>query len=435
MRPRVALLAPALAVTAALAAPAVAGAAPVNHLTINTTINPITAGDAVVLYGHLSGPNHAHQTIVLYRRMPLFGPPEFAGTTATDRAGYYEFTRPVDSVATNRSWYAVAPNLGVRSRAVRERVYATVSLTASETSSETNQVVVFAGHVFPPLYHLGDRVVLQEQEGLTGDSWHTLKSGFINLGSNFAISYRFRTPGAYDLRVLLHGDIYNIVSQSPPISVTVQQKERAAFTILTSSPVIVDSQSAMISGILYAPPTSATASPVPDPSVPVTLWARPAGATRFEPIAHGMTASDGSYDFTVSPPQNTAYQVSTTFAPPALRRTAVLWEAVRSLVSIIPSTSTALVDEPVTLTGTVTPDEAGHFVYLERLGKDGNFHTVAVSFISAASAYQFKWTPGTADTFTLRTVVPGDRLNATGTSTPVTVTAALPPVPQLPTSS
>jgi hypothetical protein len=314
-------------------------------------------------------------------------------------------------------------------------VFATVSLTASATNVDTNQVVVFAGHVFPPVYHVGQRVVLQEQEGATGDSWHTLKSGIIDAGSNYVISHRFRTPEEYDLRVLLPGDAYNIASQSAPLTVTVQQKERSAFTILTSAPVIVDSQSATISGILYAPPTSATASPVPDPDVRVTLWARSAGTRRFEPIAHGTTESDGSYTFAVTPQQNTAYQVSTTFAPPRLRRTAVLWEAVRSLVSISPSTITALVGQRVTLTGTVTPDEAGHLIYLQRLGKDGNFHTVAVAFVNAASAYEFKWTPGTAGSFMLRAVVPGDRLNATGTSTPVTVTAALPAVPLLPTSS
>jgi hypothetical protein len=435
MRPRFALLAAALATSAALALAGTGAAAPVNRLSINTTPNPIIAGDGVLIYGHLSGPGAAHQLIILYRRPAPFGPTQVAGRTHTDSAGYYAFTHAENVVATNRVWFTVAPALGVRSRSVRERVAALISLAPSGASTDTSHPVVFTGHVFPYGFHVGERISLQALVGGTGDDWRTLKTGVIDAGSNFSISYRFRVPGDFDVRAVLHGDSRNAAGESDAVTVTVQQTENLAFTINTTAPVIVDGQSATLSGVLYAPPASSGSAPVPDPNVPVTLWARAIGASKSRPVDHSMTGADGSYSFTVAPAQDTVYRVATTFRPPPIQHTATVYEAVRDLVSMSASATTTAVGQPIRLSGTVTPDKAGHLIYLERFGKDGDFHTVAIAFVTAASAYQFEWRPGTQGSFTLRATVPGDRVNATGSSAPVTLTATLAPVPTLPPAS
>jgi hypothetical protein len=231
--------------------------------------------------------------------------------------------------------------------------------------------------------------------------------------------------------VLFRGD------ESAPsdlVTVTVQQAENATFTINRSAPVISAGQPASITGDLYLPPASATSALVPDPGVTVTLWSRKVTQTLFQPVSHTNTLTNGSYSFTVSPQHDSVYMVTTTFTPPPIRRTAVLYEAVRDLVTLTPSATSTTVGHTITLTGTVTPDRAGHVIYLERLGADGDFHLIRIGVINSASAYRFTWTPGSPGTYRFRTLVPGDRSNATGASTAVTLTVSLPPLALLPTN-
>ncbi len=439
MRLRFAMLASVLAAFAALAAPSLAGATQSNRLTITTTPNTIIAGQSVLIYGRLTGPHAGGQTIDLYRKLATSDTWQFAGVGATDSSGYYEFTRAEHVVFTNRSWYVAVPKLNVQSPQVNEWVSATMTfatnppavIAGQAVTATTGQLVTFTGHVSPSGYHVGEQVLLQDETGLAGDQWTTLKTGTLNASSNFNISYRFRVAGARDLRVLLPGDVANTASTTNPITVAVQQSQNRAFTIDSTAPVITDGQAATIMGSLYG----ATPSPaVAELNVPVTLWARQVGANRFQPVAHGTTGTTGVYSFAVTPQHSTVYFVSTTFSPPALRRSAVLFEVVRPLVGLTPSTLTATVGHPVVLGGTVGPDDAGHLIQLEILGKDGAFHVISVAFVTPASAYQFQWTPGYPGSYTLRTTVPGDRINATGSSTPVTITASLPPVAALPSS-
>jgi hypothetical protein len=432
MRLRFAMLAPALAAFAALAAPSLAGAAQSSRLTINTLPNTIIAGKPVLIYGRLTGTHAAGQPVDLYRKLSTSNTWQLAGVGATNSEGYYEFVRDAHVVFTNRSWYAVAPKVGVQSPPVHEWVSSTMTFAESTSNATTGQAVTFIGHVSPSGYHVGEQVLLQSEVGASGDQWLTVKTGVLNASSDFNISVRFRVPGARDMRVLLPGDIANIAGVTDPLTMTVQQTENPAFTINTSAPVLVDGQSATISGSLYTPGMT----PAPEElNVPVTLWARQIGANRFQPVDQGTTGSTGTYSFDVTPQHSTVYRVSTTFSPPALRRTAVLLEAVRDAVSLTPSTLDAQVGVPVTLTGTVAPDAAGHLVQLEQLGTDGSFHVISVAFISPTSAYQFKWTPGYPGTYVVRSTVPGDRRNASGSSTPVNISVALPPVAALPTSS
>ena len=91
--------------------------------------------------------------------------------------------------------------------------------------------------------------------------------------------------------------------------------------------------------------------------------------------------------------------------------------------------------QPVTFTGSVTPDKAGDVVYLQRQGTDGDWHTVGVSVVKPDSTFRFVRTFGAAGAKTFRARIPGDPENVGGASAPVTVTVTVPPPASLPPAS
>jgi hypothetical protein len=433
MRLRVGLAALLLVALAGSLAAATSSAAPRRNrgLTIAATPNPILAGEGVLIYGQLDTPPAGGQTIMLYHH--LAGKPGYTlvGRTTTDSTGFYEFVRAESAVVSNRSWYVRAAGLeSVHSRTVHEHVAALVSLAASVPTGETGQPIVFSGNVLPS--HAGEEVLLQEQG--PSAAWRTLTRAPLGPGSNYSIPYRFRIPGAYDVRVRLRGDIRNVAAESDATTVTVQQAQNPSFTIATSAPVIDEGSPATISGTLYAAGTTTVKA-----GVSVTLLGREApfaAGNEFVPMAPPtVTGTGGSYSFTVSPVHTVQYEVETTLAPVAHRHTAPLFEAVRHVVTLGSSSTTATVGGSVTLIGTVAPDAAGHEVELQKLGADGFYHTVAVGFVNASSVYQFVWTFGSAGARTFRAHVPGGPDNVGGYSPSVTATALLPPVQSLPPAS
>jgi hypothetical protein len=406
-----------------------------NHgVTIAATPDPIDAGEAVLIYGQLNTANHGGQVIALYHRINPSHGFTLISTTKTFSNGFYEFTRAEGVVTTNRSWFVRALGLpgNIHSRTVHERVSALVSLSAgaplTANGYDTNHVILFTGHVFPN--HAGEHVLLQVQNSAAGDDWKTVKSGRIRPGSGFAIRYRFRVPGAYAVRARFTGDDRNRPGVSDTITVDVQQTEVPDFTIKSSAPIIDEGSSATISGVLYLPGTT-----TPDPGVSVTLWGRTDGQ-RFHTVGlPTVTLADGSYQFAVMPANNSVYQVRTTFTPPKMRHTAVLFEGVRDVVTIEASSTTALVGGTVTFTGTVSPDKAGHVIYLQKLGADGDWHNVKVGTVKPDSTYSFSWTFGNIGTKRFRAEVPGGPENVAGVSSATAINVTLPPVTSLPPAS
>jgi hypothetical protein len=426
MRLRFAVLGAALLALLAAVLTAAAGAAPRhNHgLTINAAPNPILAGESVLIYGQLNEAQPAGQTIVLYHHV-AGSHQGFTriGRTTTDAHGFYEFPRPDGLVRTNRAWFV--RELGgqhVHSRTVYERVSALVSLAANPANADTRQQVLFSGHVEPN--HAGDRVYLQVQRG-AGDNWSTIASGRLNAASNYLISYRWRVPGARDVRAVFRGDDRNIRSESDPVTVTIQQHQIGDFTIASTDPIVPEGSTATISGVLYQ-----AGSQTPEANANVTLWGRLAGQRHFSALEATTTDSHGHYSFTEKPAQNTVYQVRTTFKPH--RHSAVLFEGVRDVLMLGASPSDVTSGQPVTFTGSVTPDKAGDVVYLQRLGADGDWHTVGVGRVKADSTFQFTRTFGAAGSKTFRARIPGDPDNVGGASGQVTVTVTVPPAAALP---
>lgn len=425
MRLRFTAFACGLAALACAAAPSIAGAAPIHNrgLTIHAVPNPISAGDAVLIWGQLKGPDNGGQTIRLYHRInprPFFS---LVSTTRTNSAGQYEFVRAEGVVLTNRNWFVRGPG-NTHSRTVHEHVQALVTLSASSTTGTTRHPIVFSGHVTPD--HSGDVVSLQQQLG-SSDRWQTIKRGRLGPGSNYNISYAWRVPGARNLRVRFAGDARNTAAASDVVAVVIQQAEVPDFTIQTSDPIVPYDQPVTISGVLDQKGTT-----TPEPNTSVSLFAARPGVGQYREVASTTTGADGSYSFAgVVSQTNELYRVRTSFAP--LRSSAVLFEGAQDQVTLQVSSTTSTIGGHVTFTGTVSPDKAGHVIYLQKLEADNNWHTVAIHFVRGGSTFQFGWTFGSAGTKEFRAHITGGDVNVGGSSAPVTISVSEPPLASLPT--
>jgi hypothetical protein len=150
-------------------------------------------------------------------------------------------------------------------------------------------------------------------------------------------------------------------------------------------------------------------------------------------LSAGTTDACGNYSFTQSPPHNTIYVVRTTLPP--RRHTAPLFEGVRDLVTLTPSSTSSTVGGHITFSGGVTPDKAGHVIYLQKLGADNDWHTVEIRIVHSDASFQFGWTFGTPGSKEFRARIPGGPFNLGGASAPVTINVTLPPVTALPPGS
>ncbi len=423
MRLRFAVLASVLASFSAVALPSVAGAAPKHNdgLTINAAPRQVIAGEGVLIYGQLVGNDVAGQTIRLYHHIALAPRYTLIGMTTTDSHGFYEFTRAEGVVTTNRSWFVRGPD-GSHSRTIHEAVSALVSLIASTSSTDTRHPLVFTGHVDPN--HPFERIALQVESG-TSDNWHTIRTGFTNAASNYRIAYRWAVPNTRNVRAVFVGDRRNVRSYSDPVTVTVQQAQVDGFTINSAQPVIDYLGSTTISGILSRPGSLGT----PDPGVVVTLLARTGGKGRYHAVATTSTGNDGGYSFlNLAPSHNTEYVVRATLTPK--RHSAYLFEGVRDEVTAMPSSTSSSVGSTITFSGQVLPGkDAGDVVYLQRLGTDGDWHTVKIGFVNGLSEFSIPWTLGNAGTDTFRIRVLGDHANIGGVSSPMSISVAPAPSP------
>lgn len=418
MRSHRAILAVAAIGAATAVAPAVAGAASSgDSLTINATPNPVLAGAGVDIYGQLSGPSFANEPILLYHRVAGAAKFTLVSKGMTNAQGFYEFTRADGIVETNRNWFVKGPD-GARSPVVHEKVYALVSLNASSTTGTTRHPLVFTGSVSPA--HPHQRVLLQKEIGVNGTNWKTIAVTDTGPKSNFRFVHGFAFAGDDTLRAYLPGDPRNIASASDAVTVQIQQPENKSFTITSSTPVSVEDQQITISGTLYARGSTTT----PKAGVQVTLYGKEPGA-RFQPLYTTKTLSNGSYSFTQAPIHNTVYYVALTRKPS--RHTVTLFQGVRdSLKGVTYSATSTPVGDPITVTGVVLPNKAGHEITLQRLGADGAWQDIRFSTVTKASTFSFTVRFGQTGTVDLRVRILGGPANV-GTASPeqaITVTPA-----------
>jgi hypothetical protein len=386
-----------------------AGSALAASPTISSAPNPTTSGDPVVIYGSAQ----PGAKVVLWHRInpaPRFTPIQ---KTTADSAGRYEFTRADGVVTTNRNWYVVVN--GHRSNTVHEKVSALVTVNGpADQNLTTGTPYTYSGTVSPA--HTGQRVVLQRQSA-TGpaDAWHTIDSAKIGPGGSYSIVHRYTSPGDANIRVAFRGDRRNIEGDSDVLSYAISQKQHPNLTIASSADPIAEGGTTDITGTL-AGVTAPTR---------VTLLGHVAGRG-FAPVATTTTDASGNYSFAGQQPvSSTYYQVRGNG-----RRSAILFEGVRDVVTATPSATSLTAGDRLTVSGAVSPDKSGHAIYLERQNPSGHgWHVVQKTTVAAGSTYTFTRRLTSAGTKVFRVLITGGPVNQAGASDPFTVNVAAAPAP------
>ncbi|MEA2297474.1 MAG: hypothetical protein QOF77_410 [Solirubrobacteraceae bacterium] len=388
-------------------------------ISINVSANPVVAGDPLLIYGRLTGPNDAGRQVTLWHRVnpaPRF---TVVQRTQTDANGYYAFSRADGVVTSNRNWYV--QSLGARSRTLHERVFALVTLNgpANGSTLETGPAhkVTFTGTVSQP-NRAGQAVLLQRQSAATGgDDWRTIDHGRLGTGGTFSITHRFVDPGEANIRVLVRRTSRNLASPSSILEYQIDQAQNPALTIKASADPLTFGESVVFSGVVAG-----------GASQPVTLLAHTDGQG-FAPVAQVTTDAGGSYAFPAQTPINSTFYKVTG----AGRSSAILFEGVKDALTAAVSATSVPAGQTVTFAGTVAPDKTGHVIYLQRKNATGDdFHTVQVARVAAGSTYTIVhrvFVPG-AKVFRVR--IPGGPENQGAVSAPFTVTVTPAPAASLP---
>ncbi len=138
--------------------------------------------------------------------------------TLTGPSGRYVFKRAPGVVLTNRRWFVTARRS--RSRTIRERVRARVTLSASNANPMIGQIITLSGRVSPS--HAGQLIGLQQ---FAASAWHAIAVVRLNATSALTAQHAFPAAGTVRLRAVLTGDRRNIRSSSPVLTVSVSSPE------------------------------------------------------------------------------------------------------------------------------------------------------------------------------------------------------------------
>lgn len=250
-------------------------------------------------------------------------------------------------------------------------------------------------------------MTLQREYAGSGEKWHAIAFGHIAADGSFAFVHGFRYPGEVSVRVVtrLNGDA---PTASEPITFEISQAQNPRLTIQASADPVAPGQPLTITGVAAE-----------GASKPVTLLGRTPGHG-FAVLAKASTDEHGAYTFAVSPSQSTSYRVID-----AADASTPLFEGVRYLLTLATTPTSASLQAPIEITGTVASAPLGHAVYLERGSAAGfGFHVVAKGSVDQSAGYSIAYSFPAAGSYTLRVRVPGDAnaLDSTSPQFSVTVT-------------
>lgn len=388
-------------------------------ITMHVAPRHTTAGEPIVIFGRLrcSGGGESGQQVQLFHRLSSQQGFSQVQSVSTGTGGYYEFSRADGVVETNRSFFVVAD--GARSKVQQVKVSAQVTLSGPAEGSQLltgkENAVTFTGTVQPT--DVGALVVLQRQDAENGQSWHRIGAATVSAGGTYSLPHVFIVPGDANVRVLVRSEGRNVASSSNVIAYEISQAQNSALTIEASADPIVVGQSVGIKGKL----AGAAAG------TPVQLLAHTRRGGRFMAVAEAHTNASGEYAFPVqSPLHSTFYKVKG-----ASQRSAVLYEGVHDLLSAEASATSVQQGQPLQISGSVSPQHAGHVIYLEAQNASGQFHVVAIGFVGQSSTYALQHRFYVVGTRTLRVYIPGGPENEGAASQTVTVQVTPAPVPSL----
>jgi uncharacterized cupredoxin-like copper-binding protein len=388
------------------------------RVSLNVAPRLVTDGEPALAYGRLScrGANgEASQTVTLYESSPGIAPTYTAvGTTTTDTQGFYQLS--TGALSVNSVFYVVADSAQSGRRAVRVAAQVEVKGPPEGVVPDTLRTgrrnsVEFTGTVSPA--EVGALVFLQRQNAIKGNEWHRIGRGVeVNKEGHFSIVHTFVVAGDANIRVVVRNGVHNVISPSNILSYEIVQSQNPQLTIESSANPISYGQSTTISGVLAG-----------GANTEVRLLARSATQVGFTPVGEVKTDGSGDYTFPAQMPLvNTYYRVEG-----AGKSSAVVFEGVKFVLTAGASATTVPAGQSLTFSGTVTPEEVGHVVYLERLNVTGtNYHVIEIGTVGPGSTYSIVHTFYNEGTSTVRIKIPGGPQNATTDSAPFTITVTAP---------
>ncbi len=390
------------------------------RVTLNVAPRLITAGESALAFGRMScrtANEEDGQTVTLYASSASSPGFSVAGTTTTDTHGFYQLS--TGALTVNSIFYVTAGPAQSPQRKVRAAAQVTLAgppegVVPTDLRTGRHNRVTFTGTVSPA--DAGAVVVLQRQNAVRGNEWHRIDLGLVGKEGSFSITHTFLAAGPANIRVVVHSGRRNVASPSNILTYEISQAQNPSLTIESSANPISYGQSTTISG---------TVAGAPDTSV--QLLAHTAGHVPFTKVDEVKTNSSGTYTFAPQTPlANTFYQVQG-----AGKRSAVLFEGVKYVLTAGVSDTTVQSGQPLTFSGTVTPGEVGHVIYLERENLfGGNFHVIEVGAVGAGSTYSIVHTFFSVGTSIVRIKIPGDPQNATTNSQPFTIQVTPAPSPE-----
>ncbi len=379
----------------------------------------ITAGEPIVIFGrlHCPGGGESGQTVQLFQHLASQPGFSYVESATTGTGGYYELSQAAGAVETNRAYFVLAGN--ARSRTQQVRVGAQVTLSGPAEGSQLltgkPNEVTFTGTVKPA--DAGALVVLQRQDAENGQSWHRIGAATVTTEGTYTLPHVFIVPGDANIRVLVRSEDRNVPSPSNVIAYEISQAQNGALTIDASADPILIGQSVTLSGKLAGAATG----------TPVQLLAHTRHGGHFTAIAEASTNAGGEYTMpTQTPLRSTFYEVKG-----GGQTSAVLFEGVHDLITAEPSASSVPQGQPLGVTGTVTPDVAGHVVYLQAKSPSGQFHTIEIGYVGSTSTYVLEHRFYFVGTHVLRVYIPGGPENEGAASPVFTVQVTPAPLPSL----
>jgi hypothetical protein len=189
-------------------------------LTINSSTDPITFGQATTISGTLTGPGGQSQQVTLYARIAgqRYTP---IAQTMTNTEGAYSFGPESPS---NSTFYRVR-SAGERSAVLYEGVRYLLTAQVSQTQVQAGAPVTFSGAVAPG--HAGGIVYLERKDA-KGPGYHVIQVARITEGSTYTIEHRFYDAGTKTVRIFVPGDPLNAAAASQPFAIEVAPAPIAA---------------------------------------------------------------------------------------------------------------------------------------------------------------------------------------------------------------
>jgi phospholipase C len=184
------------------------------RVSVYATPNPARAGQAVTVFGRISGTPKCGQTVSLWQRPArsrAFAP---VARAITDRSGRYRVKFPAGTVYSNMGWRVRARRM--TSRVLEQDVQAAITLSSTATFAVAGDRETLSGAVAPG--HPGQQIMLQQ---LIGSRWLTQARPRLDQSSAFAATRSLTVTGREQWRAVLPDNPRNITSVSSVVAIRV----------------------------------------------------------------------------------------------------------------------------------------------------------------------------------------------------------------------